>query len=179
VQIQRQQLLLKELQMMATGVEAPPPQSFLGKLPLADWAYRRMYTLYQTPAAAAKATEASIKKAQEALAEAQQRPLTPVTDGCVVVFNYAEHAMNAYRDLSQSHWEEVKGLCSKPKGPLLEDVGHRHSAGHDYPEAPNAGASGGTVVAEHAPEPSDFWCASCILSCAAVLCCRTCTYHRV
>lgn len=116
-----------------------------------------MQALHQTPAAAAETTEESIKKAREALVACQQRPLSPSTDGCVVVFNFSQHAMNAYRDLSQSTWGKVTGLCSTPKGPLLADVGHKQGTVHNYPEAADAGASGGKVVAEHAPEPSDYW----------------------
>jgi hypothetical protein len=148
---------------MAAEVQAPPPRTRLARV--ADWFYRCTQALFRTPANVAKVTEASIKKAQEALVKAQERPLKQVTDGCVVVFNYAEHAMNACRDLCPGRWKAVScaGLCSKPKGPLLEDVGNEHSNVNDYPEAPHSGASGGKVVAEHAPDPSDFWCVSFIL----------------
>ena len=142
---------------MAAGVKAPPPTSCFGKLPLADFAYRCMIAYHQTPAAAVKSTEESIKKAREDLVAAQERPLNPSTDGCVVVFNYSQHALNAYRDLSQSSWQRMTGSCRTPKGPLLADVGHKQGNIQDYPEARDAGASGGQVVAQHAPEPSDYW----------------------
>ena len=142
---------------MASGVQPPPPTLCFGNIPLADFAYRRMQALHQSPAAAVKSTEDSIKKARTALIAAQERPLNPSTDGCIVVFNYTQHAMNAYRDLSESSWECITGPCRTPKGPLLADVGHKQGNIQDHPEARDAGASGGAVVAQHAPEPSDFW----------------------
>lgn len=157
VQILQKQIVQEELKMMAEGVEPPPPRSCFRKIPLAEFAYRRLQALHQTPAAAAKSTEEAIIKVRESLAKEEQRPLRPSIDACVVVFNYVSHAMNAYRDLSQSTWQYITGSCSDPKGPLLSDAGNKRTTVHDFPEPPDAGASGGKVVAARAPEPSDFW----------------------
>ena len=116
MQIRATQSRVEELQAIADGAEPPPPSSWLGRLPLADWVYRRMMCLHLSPAAAAAAAREQLVTLRSELTAAEAAPLARASNSCIVVFNFERHASAAIRDL---HWE--RGLFSaKYDGPRMK-----------------------------------------------------------